>query len=216
MDAIKELEKYKSLLDEGALTEEEFRQIKQKLLGLTTDAEKYAQSQGQQQKDLEEMGAVQAVEQWRQEQEEAERWKQEQVRQQEEVASRQQHMFDEEKIRERAQLEAAKEMEIAKKMEHAERIKQTARTTTSVVRKIFLWAITVCFAFLAWGSLLLLEEGAVYAIYCVLDLLVAIMACPLITAKIKEIPALGMYYRFKKWIVVVLVVLMVVLPSVAA
>lgn len=37
MGDIEELEKYKKLFDDGALSEEEFRMLKQKLLGLKTD-----------------------------------------------------------------------------------------------------------------------------------------------------------------------------------
>ena len=40
MDEFKELEKYKQLLDAGAITEDEFRKVKQSLLGLKTDEEK--------------------------------------------------------------------------------------------------------------------------------------------------------------------------------
>ena len=37
MDKIEELEKYKKLLDDRAITEDEFRLMKQKILGLKTD-----------------------------------------------------------------------------------------------------------------------------------------------------------------------------------
>ena len=42
MDQIEELKKYKSLYDSGAITEEEFAHLKQRLLNLKTDAEKEA------------------------------------------------------------------------------------------------------------------------------------------------------------------------------
>ena len=45
MDKIEELEKYKKLLDDGAITEDEFRLMKQKILGLKTDDEKAAETQ---------------------------------------------------------------------------------------------------------------------------------------------------------------------------
>ena len=45
MGQIEELEKYKNLLDSGAITEDEFRRMKQKILGLKTDEEKEAEKQ---------------------------------------------------------------------------------------------------------------------------------------------------------------------------
>ena len=55
MDQIKELEKYKSLYDEGAISEEEFRRLKQKLLGLKTDEEKELERQQERAKALAEI-----------------------------------------------------------------------------------------------------------------------------------------------------------------
>ena len=39
MNEFEQLEKYKSLLDDGVITEAEFQKIKQKILGLKTDEE---------------------------------------------------------------------------------------------------------------------------------------------------------------------------------
>ena len=47
MEKIEELEKYKKLLDDGAITEDEFRLMKQKILGLKTDEEKAAEKQAE-------------------------------------------------------------------------------------------------------------------------------------------------------------------------
>ena len=45
MDAFLELEKYKKFLDEGVISENEFRRVKQKILGLKTDEEKELEQQ---------------------------------------------------------------------------------------------------------------------------------------------------------------------------
>ncbi|WP_368271066.1 SHOCT domain-containing protein [Enterocloster lavalensis] len=60
MDQIKELEKYKSLYDEGAISEEEFRRLKQKLLGLKTDEEKELERQQERAKALAEIERMRA------------------------------------------------------------------------------------------------------------------------------------------------------------
>ena len=55
MEKIEELEKYKKLLDDGAITEDEFRLMKQKILGLKTDEEKAAEKQAEREKALAEI-----------------------------------------------------------------------------------------------------------------------------------------------------------------
>lgn len=55
MDKIEELEKYKKLLDDGAITEDEFRLMKQKILGLKTDDEKAAEKQAEREQALAEI-----------------------------------------------------------------------------------------------------------------------------------------------------------------
>ena len=60
MGDIEELEKYKKLFDDGALSEEEFRMLKQKLLGLKTDEEKELERQQERERALEEIEQMKA------------------------------------------------------------------------------------------------------------------------------------------------------------
>ena len=55
MDTVQELEKCKRLLDDGAISDEEFRVMKQKILGLKTDAEKELERQEERRKALAEI-----------------------------------------------------------------------------------------------------------------------------------------------------------------
>lgn len=60
MGNIEELEKYKKLLDDGVLSEQEFRTLKQKLLGLKTDEEKEFERQQEREKALAEIEQMKA------------------------------------------------------------------------------------------------------------------------------------------------------------
>lgn len=60
MGNIEELEKYKKLLDDGALSEDEFRILKQKLLGLKTDEEKELERQQERERALAEIAQMKA------------------------------------------------------------------------------------------------------------------------------------------------------------
>ena len=62
MDQIKELEKYKALLDSGAISDEEFGKLKKKLLGLKSDEEKELEMQQERAEALAELERLRAEE----------------------------------------------------------------------------------------------------------------------------------------------------------
>ena len=118
MDQIKELEKYKSLYDEGAISEEEFRRLKQKLLGLKTDEEKELERQQERAKalaEIERMRAEAAGEKESAESEESEPAQTEERKDPEEqikeARNEYKKTFDEEKAKEQARLAAIYELE---------------------------------------------------------------------------------------------------------
>lgn len=224
MDKIEELEKYKKLLDDGAITEDEFRLMKQKILGLKTDEEKAAEKQAEREKALaeieklreekkraqEEVQAREAAEQNRIIQEERNR--QEAARQAEQVRINQmqlQQAYNEEKAKEAARLDAARAQEMRIRQERNQKMQGTAKTAASVLKTVLLWIVAVFLILYAVGAFSI--GGIKYVLSGIDSLLLAVLCCPLITKKVKSIPKVAQYYGIKKIITIVLVILFFVI-----
>ncbi len=147
MKELDQLKKYKQLLDDGAITEEEFQDIKQKILGLKTDAEKEEERQAVRDEAMAEVEAMrqQKAEAQRlaREQEERERKAKEEAEYQAELERKKQESeinakraYDEEKARETARLEA----EAAQKKIESQQRKEAA---ASGVTNVFGWILSV-------------------------------------------------------------------------
>ncbi len=217
MDQVEELEKYKELLDSGAITEDEFRRMKQKLLGLKTDEEKEAEKEAERAKALEEIETMRREKKAKEE--EAERLAQEEARkaeakqrerEQQEAREKAEQVYSEEKIKEKARLdaaqEAAQEAEEARKAEKTQKARNTAKTAGSIFKTVVLWAACIILLFLGIVFILNLPD-IFYFLSGIICLLLAAMACPLITSGTRDIPALSKYYQYKIAIVVVLIIL---------
>ncbi len=220
MDQVEELEKYKELLDSGAITEEEFRRIKQKLLGLQTDEEKEAEQEAEKEaeraKALDEIEAMRAErkakeeEARRLEQEEAAKAEAEQkARKQQEEKEKAVKAYSEEKAKEKARLDAEQEAEEERKAEKARKTQSTARTAASVFKNVVLWIVCILL-FVVGIAYISTGFNIFYILSGIIALVLAAMACPLITSKTKEIPALKGYYRMKSLAVVLLIVLLLI------
>ena len=206
MDQIKELEKYKSLYDEGAISEEEFRRLKQKLLGLKTDEEKELERQQERAKalaEIERMRAEAAGEKESAESEESEPAQTEERKDPEEqikeARNEYKKTFDEEKAKEQARLAAIYELEQKKKQEQLAKAQKSAKAVTGFVGNVILWIITVFFGLFAILCVLPSESlsGAIYDLTGLLCFLYAAMACPLLTKKLRENEKLAFLTRHK-------------------
>lgn len=234
MDKIEELEKYKKLLDDGAITEDEFRLMKQKILGLKTDEEKAAEKQAEREKALaeieklreekkraqEEVQAREAAERQRQAAEQnriiqEERNRQEAARQAEQAEQARinqmqlQQAYNEEKAKEAARLDAARAQEMKIRQERNQKMQGTAKTAASVLKTVLLWIVAVFLILYAVGAFSI--GGIKYVLSGIDSLLLAVLCCPLITKKVKSIPKVAQYYGIKKIITIVLVILFFVI-----
>ena len=171
MDQIKELEKYKSLYDEGAISEEEFRRLKQKLLGLKTDEEKELERQQERAKALAEIERMRAEAAGEKESAESEENEPAQTKERKdpeeqikEARNEYKKTFDEEKAKEQARLAAIYELEQKKKQEQLAKAQKSAKAVTGFVGNVILWVLTVFFGLFAILCVLPSESlsGAIY------------------------------------------------------
>lgn len=227
MGNIEELEKYKKLLDDGVLSEQEFRTLKQKLLGLKTDEEKEFERQQEREKALAEIEQMKA-EQEAENAEEYQAVKEQKAKEEAEGLDREaqeietgcaeesvqagqrrenkyQQTYEIEKAKEQARLEAIREAELKLQQEKRGKIQSTAKGAASLGIKILLWFITVFFALMVISCF-----SIHYFLTGIVSLLIGIMACPIISAKCKEISQLQPVLKYKKIVVIVLVILWMV------
>ena len=216
MDKIEELEKYKKLLDDGAITEDEFRLMKQKILGLKTDDEKAAEKQAEREQALAEIEKMREEKRRAQEEaqarELAEKQRQEAARQAEQNRINQmqlQQTYNEEKAKEAARLDAARAQEMKIRQERNQKMQGTAKTAASVLKTVLLWIVTVFLILYTLGAFG--TGGIKYVLSGIDSLLLAVLCCPLITKKVKYIPKVEQYYGIKKIITIVLVILFFVI-----
>ncbi len=212
MDEIKELEKYKDLLDSGAITEDEFQQMKQSLLGLKTDEQKAQEAEDEEQAaaQAEREQALREIQAMREEdaaksngadtqgfKEPA--WVAEAKRQQEQLKEQ------EEKERQEAQ----KAREEAQKQQSAKK-NNAVGLAGRIIKDVILWALCVFLLLLALACFMDAAQIG-FLILGIVSLVLAVMACPLISSKTRNIPSLEVYYHYKKIIATVLTVILIVL-----
>ncbi len=216
MDEIKELEAYKELLDAGQITEDEFSLLKQKLLGLQTDEDKEAEREAARAQAMEDLKALREEEARkkeearRQAEEDLDREEAEQLeRERREAQEQAVQTFSEEKIKEKARLQAAQELEEERKARQTQKVRSSVKTATSIATTILLWMITVLLIF--WGiGLFATSLNASMIISGILSFLLAVLACPLITARTRNLESFEIYYCYKRTIVILCVILWIV------
>lgn len=206
MSNIEDLEKYKKLLDEGALSEAEFKKLKQKLLGLKTDEEKELEHQQKREEALSEIEQMKIEkkkilqEQREKEEEElnAKKEKEEAEKKEKELKIKYQETLIAEKAKEKARIEVKQE-----------KIQNVTNRVGSVIIKIILWIVTVFLAILGWAYF---SQGTI--ISGIVSVILALLACPAISQKLSSIQQLEKIYSFKKIIVIILIILLFVTLSV--
>lgn len=217
MDHIKELEKYKQLLDGGAISEDEFRKLKQKLLGLETDEEKEGKFQQDREEALAKLEEIRAEEAAKKA--DAERILEEELRQKQAEASERmekdkyQNTFLLEKAKEDARLKALYEHSQQKRKDQMMQIQKSKKSVTRVVTKVILWGLTVFFGLssIALFSTIGSEDIVFNIISGIIFMLFAAMACPPLSTKIRKMKSMEVYCRYKKTIVITLLVLWFIL-----
>ena len=227
MDQIKELEKYKTLLDEGAISEDEFRRLKQKLLGLKTDEEKEIEKQQERAKALAEIEKMRAEENAKKEeaeriereklqQEQAEEERRNQEKRAKEEQENYQKTFAAEKAKEKARLEALHELEQKKKEEQIKKAQQSAKVATGMVWKVISWILTVLCGMIGIFSFIPSESTnrAFDIASAIIFIIFAVLACPPLSAKLKEKEKFAANWKYKKFIVIGLIILWFILAAV--
>jgi cation transport ATPase len=216
MDEFKELERYKELLDAGTISDDYFSNITQKLLGLKTDEEKALEKEQERNKALGEIEKMRAEEIAKKEEEERIRKAQEREEEERRLEQERQEYYErtyvEEKAKEKARLEAFAEEKQKKKAEQMENITNATRKAKGIVKIIILWILAVFCLLCSISGLGGAFESLIFDyIGGIVMLLLAIMACPIVTDKTKELPQLSSYYKYKKCIVTVLVIIYIIM-----
>ncbi|HHX59324.1 MAG TPA: hypothetical protein GX707_01065 [Epulopiscium sp.] len=217
MAHIKELEKYKQLLDGGAISEDEFRKLKQKLLGLETDEEKEGKFQQNREEALAKLEEIRAEEAAKKA--DVERILEEELRQKQAEASERmekdkyKNTFLLEKAKEDARLKALYEHSQQKRKDQMMQVQKSKKSVTRVVTKVILWGLTLFFGLFSITMFFTIgSEDIVFSIISgIIFMLFAAMACPPLSAKIREIESMEVYCRYKKAIVITLLVLWLML-----
>jgi len=115
-------------------------------------------------------------------------------------------MYLEEKAKEKAKLDALEEKKRADREIQREKIKSMTNTGSSVIKIVIFWIITGFCLFVAIPSICGALGGILGFLSGVVMLVLAMMACPAITKKTLQIDGLQLYYKYKKVIVAVLVI----------
>lgn len=217
MDEFKELEKYKQLLDAGAITEDEFRKVKQSLLGLKTDEEKNTERQRQREEALAEIEAMKQARMEKTGQKEQQcagdaESKIEQLEKQSQMEEQYQQIYSAEKAKELARLEAVQEKKQQDTNERMVKFQTFAKSAASVIGVIILWILSVICVLFGVTSIIGMEKSTIKISGAVL-LLMAVMICPLITKETKKYEKLAFYNKNKKFFIIAAFVLWFVFLS---
>lgn len=214
MDKFKELEKYKLLYDDGALTEQEFKKIKQQLLGLKTDEDKEQERLKQREEVLAELERLRNNELEKsdisQDTQDNKEQKKQDV-QKDKTINEKVHLSDEElfdrmyietKAREKAQLDVLKEEKENKRKKNKENITNVYRNLKNIVFNALWWCCSIILLILMLGCFLSVKEsGILDLIMGILFLIMSIYVCPLIRKKIENNDKFKWLYRYIRYIV---------------
>ena len=211
MNKIEEIKELKALLDEGVITEEEFSEQKKRLLeieNVTVEQQDTTPSPSESKMSLDdyEKKLIQEIE----ESKTAEEINKEEINKGENNNS-----YDKELLKKRAKLEADE----AKRKKRGLRKNAKAEKTDSnkveiydVGLTVLKWILTVFMFLLAVIQFSMITDyGKNYAVYGAFFVLFALMACPPIT---RFTSLFRTYTKFKKYIVIFLVILLFVLIGV--
>ncbi len=98
----------------------------------------------------------------------------------------------------------------AEKTQDTQKEENTEKSTASTIGSMCLWAICICMAL--FGLAFLITAGNIlYIIVGILGLLLAVMTCPYIASRTKELSWLRWYYKARVPIIIALFVLVFVL-----
>lgn len=221
MDKIEEVKKLKSLLDDGVITEEDFSKQKKKLLEIDNieveqkdtanhlPETKISSLDEYEKKLTQEVDENKIVEENVKKENEAIRENFEESPNKDEENS---DYYEKEKLKERAKLDAKEELKKQKASERNATIKDVTNTGVSKILTILKWIITIFMIFCGIVSIgTSSESGGMYIIYGILMILIGLMACPYVT---KFTTKFETYTKYKKIIVICLVILLLILMAV--
>ncbi len=231
MDQFEELEKYKQLLDAGAINEKEFTRLKCQLLGLKSEEDKLAEQQAKREAALAEIEKIrqdealrkaeeerikkeetEKIEEERRIAEERERLRKEETLRQEKEAAYQKK-YAEEKAKEDARLAALADAKTLKNEERREIIQEKTKKLTKVVGSVILWIVAVILLLLSISSFSMMATGSFNFFGGIILLVLAVMACPLVTEMTKDNTSLEFYYQHKKVFVLGFILLWFILAG---
>ncbi len=89
--------------------------------------------------------------------------------------------------------------------EETKKTQDRVHSLVSVVKSVILWIICAILVLLGLASIMV-RVNLYFILVGVECLILAVLACPLITAETRDIPALSLFYRLKTPIVILFVI----------
>lgn len=211
MDKIEELKKIKQLLDEGIITEKDFINQKQKILGLK-NSQKFEILNTNESPEIEQKKESRNIEEYEKElleQKEILERKEKVTQNSSESTSIEKKenndFYQKEKMKEKAKLEAKEEIRERRIEKRNKKIKEQFHTGKNIMTNIIKWLLTIFFIIFGLTGI---SMDFKYKIIGITFLLLAILTCPFITQKTMQFEK---YTKIKKYIVIVLIIILLIL-----
>ena len=208
MDKLEEVKKLKQLLDEGIISEEDFKQQKAKLLGLGSDIINAEKNEEIIEKDT--RGKTKSLEDYEKELlEESNKEKDNK----EEKKKQNEDIYEKEKLKIKAKLDAEEEIRTKRRTEQ----KLVVDKGVNKLKRILKWILATCLWIIgitSITSIMTLSNGFIDLIVGIIMLLLGCMACPKITDYTKKYETYTKHKTLFAWILVILsIILISTLPS---
>lgn len=201
MDKIEEIKKLKQLFDDGIITNEEFLIQKQKILGITLEEKINNDSTNQNNENKSDL----------------DEYENELLKQVNEEKAKDtdnnndaenDNFYEREKLKEKAKLEAQEEIRERRNAKRNKEIKDNINSVKNKIIKIIKWILAICCWSIALGSFFTIEKSVMYIPIGIIFAFLGFLACPLIT---KFTSKYVKYTKNKKWIVIVLIIIAIIL-----
>lgn len=219
MDNVEELRKFKSLLDAGAITEEEFEKQKHKLLGLPTQEDKDAEERAKIEQEIYEHELQKQEEQRAQEEQQRIEDENRRIEEEKQQEIKNKELFEIEKAKEKARIEAEleqkakqdqayREQMLAQERERKEEVQNKINNGKNMVITIVGWIVTAFLGLTAISCIIVPpKQGAQHHTYILMGvwlLVLALLSCPPISKYTKKFTT---YTKYKFVVVIVAVIL---------
>lgn len=202
MDKIEEIKKLKQLFDDGVITNEEFLIQKQKILGITLDEKTSNASTEQNNKNNSNLDEY--------ENELLKQINEEKQKNIDKNDEENENFYEREKLKEKAKLEAQEEIREKRTTKRNKMIKDNINSAKNKMTKILKWILAVCCWLITLGSFSAISQSVLNIPIGIIFMVLGILACPTITEFTTKY---AIYTRNKKWIVIVLIIIAIILMN---